>query len=180
MWEDRPTTEKCGLRHSTTLAIGITGPAYNIGRTWEHGGTSNSSGGGVAGREKGLKIGRKGPCDTGKALPHTAQASLDPSSRMPSGHWLVKVLMRLARIDNRSYYSFANRVRVPYASTNVPYVEIDRPQNLRHDNRTVMCRDRVEDVPRHPPSIGACGKGGTWGSDLSYQLLACSIDNRPS
>ena len=116
MWEDRPTTEKCGLLHSTTLTIGITGSAYSIGRTWKDGGTSNSSGGGGAGRENRLKIGRKGPCDTGKALPYTS-----------SGHWVVKVLMRLARADNRNYCSFANRVRVPYASTNVPYVEIDRP-----------------------------------------------------
>ena len=137
MWENLATTEKCGLLQTSTLTIGITGSAFSTGRTWTDGSTSNGSGGGVPGRENRFKIGRQGPCDTGKALPYTSQESQDPSSRMPSGHWLVKVLMRLARTDNRSYYSFANRVRVPYASTYVPYVEIDRPQNRRHDNRTV-------------------------------------------
>ena len=162
MWENLDTTEKLGLLQTSTLTIGISGYAFSTGRTWTDGSTSNGSGGGVPGRENRLKIGRNlVTAITGMALPYTSQESQDPSSRMPSGHWLVKVLMRLARTDNRNYYSFANRVRVPYASTNVPYVEIDRPQNLRHDNRTVMCRDRVEDVPRHPPSIRACGKGGT-------------------
>ena len=137
MWENLATTEKCGLLQTSTLTIGITGSAFSIGRTWTDGSTSNGSGGGVPGRENRLKIGRGGTCDTGKALQYSSQESQDPSSRMPSGDWLVEVLMRLARTDNLSYYSFANRVRVPYASTYVPYVEIDRPQNRRHDNRTV-------------------------------------------
>ena len=152
-----------------------------MGRTWTESSTSNSSGGGVAGHEIRMRNGGKlvSP-NTGKALPYTSQESQDPSKRMPSGHWVVKVLMRLARTDNRNYYRFATRVLVPWASTYVPYVEIDRPQNLRHDNRIDICRDRLEDVPRHPPSKWACGKGGPGGNHLSYQLLACSTDNRPS
>ena len=102
MWENRPTTEKCGLLQTSTLTIGIAGSAFSIGRTWTDGSTSNGSGGGVPGRENRLKIGRQGPCDTGKALPYTSQESQDPSARMPSGHWVVKVLMRLARTDNRT------------------------------------------------------------------------------
>ena len=75
MWENRPTTEKCGLLQTTTLTVGITGSAFSIGRTWTDGSTSNGSGGGVPGRENRSKIGREGPCDTGKPLPYTSQES---------------------------------------------------------------------------------------------------------
>ena len=181
MWENRPTTEKCGLLRSTTLTVGITGSASSIGRTWTDSSTSNSSGGGAAGHEIRMQNGGKlVPPNTGMALPYTSPESQEPSSRMPSGHWVVKVLMRLARLDNRNYYRFATRVLVPWASTYVSYVERDRPQHLRRDNRTGISRDRLEDVPRHAPSKGACGKGGAGGSHLSYRLLGHCMDTSPS